>query len=133
MPDTTTSPTLPNRITAESWGAPVLVDGDGLDLDASLAVWRHSPTGFAWGYSGSGPAQLALAILLRFTDADTAVALHQRFKFDHVARWSQAAPLDERVAVAGWIAAQVDRSHVDDGGLYLVRDGDYLDDESGQP
>jgi hypothetical protein len=24
---------------------------------------NHSPTGFSWGYAGSGPAQLALAIL----------------------------------------------------------------------
>jgi hypothetical protein len=24
---------------------------------------RNSPTGFGWGYGGSGPAQLALALL----------------------------------------------------------------------
>ena len=40
----------------------------------SLAVARHSPTGFGWGYGGSGSAQLALAILLRATDRETAVA-----------------------------------------------------------
>jgi len=26
-------------------------------------LFNHSPTGFEWGYGGSGPAQLALAIL----------------------------------------------------------------------
>jgi len=26
----------------------------------SQAVYNHSPTGFSWGYEGSGPAQLAL-------------------------------------------------------------------------
>jgi hypothetical protein len=26
-------------------------------------IVNHSPTGFSWGYAGSGPAQLALAIL----------------------------------------------------------------------
>lgn len=26
-------------------------------------LWRHSPTGFEWGFGGSGPAQLALALL----------------------------------------------------------------------
>lgn len=28
----------------------------------------HSPTGFEWGYGGSGPADLALAILVDFLD-----------------------------------------------------------------
>ena len=31
---------------------------------------NHSPTGFEWGYSGSGPAQLAYAILRKFTGSD---------------------------------------------------------------
>lgn len=93
-----------NRITASAWGDPVLVDGVWLDLEESQGVWNHSPTGFAWGYGGSGPAQLALAILLRFTDADTATALHQQFKWDHVARWRQAGPLDELVDVPAWLA-----------------------------
>lgn len=31
-------------------------------LDPRLDLRRHSPTGFAWGYGGSGPAQLALAL-----------------------------------------------------------------------
>jgi hypothetical protein len=32
-------------------------------LPPRLDLFNHSPTGFNWGYSGSGPAQLALAIL----------------------------------------------------------------------
>src|SRR2546426_5830744 len=28
-----------------------------------LDLWNHSPTGFECGYGGSGPAQLALALL----------------------------------------------------------------------
>jgi hypothetical protein len=32
-------------------------------LDPRLDLYNHSPNGFEWGYSGSGPAQLALAIL----------------------------------------------------------------------
>lgn len=39
----------------------VLVNGKPLDL--KLNIRNHSPSGFAWGYSGSGPAQLALAIM----------------------------------------------------------------------
>ena len=30
----------------------------------SQSIVNHSPDGFNWGYLGSGPAQLALAILL---------------------------------------------------------------------
>jgi hypothetical protein len=32
-------------------------------LELRLDLFNHSPTGFEWGYGGSGPAQLALAIL----------------------------------------------------------------------
>ena len=31
-------------------------------LDSRLDMRNHSPTGFEWGYGGSGPAQLALAL-----------------------------------------------------------------------
>lgn len=47
-----------------------------LDLD------NHSPTGFEWGYAGSGPAQLALALLADALDDDTEAArLHQAYKW----------------------------------------------------
>ena len=32
-------------------------------LRLRLDLFNHSPTGFEWGYAGSGPVQLALAIL----------------------------------------------------------------------
>jgi len=58
--------------------------------EPSQKLWNHSPTGFNWGYSGSGPAQLALAILLDVTgDADLAVSLHQDFKAAKVAGWGE--------------------------------------------
>ena len=54
--------------------------------DRSLAVYNHSPTGFEWGYGGSGPSQLALAIMLEVTDDDRkALSLYHDFKFDVVA------------------------------------------------
>jgi hypothetical protein len=73
---------------------------------ASLKVWNHSPTGFEFGYGGSGPAQLALAILLDFLDGDAerAVCHHQAFKWRFVARWS-----GDRAQVSG--AAIVDFLH----------------------
>lgn len=59
------------------------VTGPGGPLPLRLDLWSHSPTGFEWGYGGSGPAQLALAILAAVVgDDELAVRLHQRFKFE---------------------------------------------------
>jgi hypothetical protein len=43
----------------------VWLDGQELTPEKSQATRNHSPDGFAWGYGGSGPAQLALAICLK--------------------------------------------------------------------
>jgi hypothetical protein len=45
----------------------VTLDGYHLDPAKSQRVYNHSPDGFEWGYGGSGPAQLALAIMLELT------------------------------------------------------------------
>jgi len=55
-------------------------------LPLHLELRNHSPTGFAWGYGGSGPAQLALALLMDATDEPTLALRHyQDFKFNFVA------------------------------------------------
>jgi len=58
-----------------------------LTPDRSLALVNHSPSGFEWGYGGSGPAQLALALLLDYT-GDEAFALdhYQEFKTEVVSQ-----------------------------------------------
>ena len=57
-----------------------------LDVYPSQKLRNHSPDGFQWGYGGSGPAQLALAILLdHFGDAARAQKYYQRFKSCSVA------------------------------------------------
>ncbi|MDE2907247.1 MAG: DUF6166 domain-containing protein, partial [Acidobacteriota bacterium] len=68
----------------------VTIAGNPLDWQASLAVRNHSPTGPEWGYNGSGPAQLALAILLAVTDRETAERHYQEFKNDVIARIGDA-------------------------------------------
>ena len=46
---------------------------------------RHSPTGFEWGYGGSGPADLALSVLADVLDDVSEVErLYQDFKRDVV-------------------------------------------------
>jgi hypothetical protein len=60
----------------------VEVTVDGQQLDPRFDLWEHSPTGFEWGYGGSGPAQLALALLAdHLGDDEQAIALHQDFKW----------------------------------------------------
>jgi hypothetical protein len=71
-------------------GGPV-VTVNGEPLDPRNDLHNHSPDGFEWGYPGSGPAQLALAILAdHLGDDDQAINLHQRFK------WAVVAKLPER-------------------------------------
>jgi hypothetical protein len=53
----------------------------GRVLNARLEIRNHSPTGFAWGYGGSGPAQLALAICCdALGDVEKAQRVYQEFK-----------------------------------------------------
>jgi Family of unknown function (DUF6166) len=77
-------------------------------LDLRLDLDNHSPTGFEWGYAGSGPAQLALAILAdALEDNDKAIALHQRFKFRIISKLhrdkSWTLPREYVLAVANTI------------------------------
>lgn len=69
----------------------VTVDGKSLPLRLDLA--EHSPDGFAWGYSGSGPSQLALALLADASGNDEwALAHYQRFKGAFVAGLDKDLP-----------------------------------------
>ena len=74
-------------VTRSGWTKPLNL---GFDLG------NNSPTGFSWGYNGSGPAQLALAILTDYFGAKPggsalAEALYESFKFTVIAllpdRW----------------------------------------------
>lgn len=50
----------------------------------------HSPDGFAWGYAGSGPSQLALAICLELYDQRKALSEYMNFKFKYLTFLPQA-------------------------------------------
>jgi len=64
----------------EGYAAIVTVDGRRLNPRPDL--WNHGPTKFEWGYSGSGPAQLALAILADHCgDDERALNWYHRFKW----------------------------------------------------
>lgn len=60
---------------------------NGRPLNPRLDLWNHSPSGFEWGYGGSGPAQLALALLADcLVDGAKATQWHHNFKSAVVAR-----------------------------------------------
>ena len=72
-------------------GYAVTVTVDGRRLNPRLDLWNHSPTGFEWGYCGSGPAQLALAILADHCGDD-----RQAFNFHHRFKWAVVAEFPYR-------------------------------------
>ena len=59
----------------------------GRGLDPRLDLRNHSPAGFEWGYGGSGPAQLALALAADVLgDDEAALGVYQRLKVRLVSR-----------------------------------------------
>lgn len=85
-------------------GRPVVkVQLDGnliVDLSPRWDLANHSPDGYEWGYEGSGPSQLALAICADVLDDDLkALRLYQLFKRDVIA----ALPREGFTIVDDWI------------------------------
>lgn len=62
---------------------------------------NHSPDGFQAGYSGSGPAQLAWALVADATDVESADEWYQQFKDDVVSDFDDGT--DEFVLDAAFI------------------------------
>ncbi len=80
-------------------GSAVDVTVDGQPLNPRLDLWNHSPTGFEWGYAGSGPAQLALALLADcLGDEEEAIQWHHDFKSGVIA----ALP------IASWVLTEAE-------------------------
>ena len=75
---------------------------DGRQLKSRSDLCNHSST-FEWGFAGSGPAQLALAILADYLKAGgevDAVRLHQAYKhriISHLPKKGWAIP-EEQIA-----------------------------------
>jgi hypothetical protein len=68
----------------------VWLNGELLPLEPSLRLRNHSPTGFSWGYTGSGPSQLALAVMLAVYGEERALKCCWKFKEEVIARLPQA-------------------------------------------
>ena len=88
---------------------PVLRDGLFLSPLPSQKIWNHSPDGFNWGYNGSGPAQLALALLYDvFPDRDICLRFHQAFKRDHVANFSSVWEITD-IEIRNWLTKAISK------------------------
>ena len=84
----------------------VLIDGEPL----KQSTVRHSPDGFNFGYGGSGPADLALNILLLICSRRIADELHQSFK------WKFITPAQEGDTISGslildFVTLEIHRLH----------------------
>jgi hypothetical protein len=69
-------------------------------------VVQHSPTGIAWGYHGSGPADLALSVLTALAGRLVAERHYQAFKTEVVAHVPERGGTLRAADVRAWIAAQ---------------------------
>ena len=78
-------------------------NGEQKELDPRFDLRNHSPTGFAWGYGGSGPAQLALAILADAGDDVAAQRHYQKFKFEKISSLPHGSWQIDAADVREWI------------------------------
>ena len=63
----------------------------------------HSPDGFEWGYAGSGPAELALNILILFVSRSEAWRLHQAFKVQFIVPMPSEGGAIKAEDIQAWI------------------------------
>lgn len=84
--------------------------GDTEALDPRLDIIDHSPTGVEWGYRGSGPAQLALAILADYYDEDTAKRLYRAFMREVVAHFEEVGFSLRGEYVEEWVEESGEKS-----------------------
>jgi hypothetical protein len=87
-------------------GAHVTKNGRLLSPARSMKVRLHADA-FEWGYGGSGPAQLALALLLEEgLAADEASKLHQSFKWYMLANLAKDEWSLTTAQIWAWVEAE---------------------------
>ena len=83
--------------------------GGDVSTNVERSMTLHSPDGFEFGYAGSGPADLALNILLPLVGPCEAIRLHQAFKDAFVAKLPRAGGVIPAADIEDWL-----RRHTDD-------------------
>lgn len=77
---------------------------DGTACASVDHIVRHSPSGIEWGYTGSGPADLARSVLLAITDESTVERCYQAFKAEVLAHVPFAGGVLRAADVRRWLA-----------------------------
>jgi hypothetical protein len=96
---------------------------DGRPLNPRHDIHNHSPDGFCWGYSGSGPAQLALALCAdALQDDDRALAVYQHFKERTVARWGVEGKASPSWELSSDVVVEIVESIERELGVLVVED-----------
>lgn len=70
-------------------------------------IVRHSPDGFEWGYHGSGPADLALNILLHVSHQALAEKHYQDFKREFIAPLPEHGGTIKLKSIQDWLMAKI--------------------------
>ena len=75
-----------------------------VELPQYLDIVNHSPSGFEWGYEGSGPAQLSFALLYDVTkDKEFSLHNYQNYKIDVISRLDETDWMLSAKEVEYWI------------------------------
>lgn len=82
------------------------VTADDNPLQQRQDVRNHSPDGFEWGYEGSGPAQLALAILCNEFDEKVAMQHYQAFKREVVGKFDRDRFELTSAGIRDWLSSK---------------------------
>lgn len=91
------------RLAGDATSRKVWLNNRELTPERSQKIRNHSPDGFAWGYGGSGPAQLALAVLIEVTGERPALDRYQAFKAQHIAALDMDSDFDREFEIPrGW-------------------------------
>lgn len=107
--------TFASRETARNVAKPLIIEARrnggmpsvtvaGRPLRLRLDLGGHSPSGVEWGYAGSGPAQLALALLALVADDETAIEYHQQFKLGVIAGLPERGWRTTTDMIADWVS-----------------------------
>ena len=97
------------------WRRPVGHDAQGVaTTNVPWQLMIHSPTGFEWGYQGSGPADFALNILALVLPPWWAWRYHQHFKREVVAMIPIEGGLLPIDGIRQWVLERREADDVDE-------------------
>lgn len=105
----------------------------GTETNVPVQVIHHSPTGYEWGYGGSGPADLALNIIEAYLKSlgyngprikcwrgdclHLSWLLHQDFKWEFLAPMDEAGGFISAETIIAWIKTKTRLGHTDERAL----------------